>query len=91
MPISRNALMQLVGWFPIGQPLHRNVQWWCNHSTAAIEPEQTRIPTSHRGPINDAITRTLMPDMRHCEPWRHSILLDAARQLDPSAINRLTR
>lgn len=90
MAIARIALIQLVEWFPRAQ--QRRLETHHRRLEAAARDDRAidSQPSEHRRPTCQIAHRTLMPDMRQCEPWRQAALLDAS-QRDASEIERLSR
>ena len=90
MAIARSALIQLVEWFPRAQ--QRRLETRDRRSEAATRDGRAidSQPSEQRRPTGQADHRTLMPDMRQCEPWRQAALRDTS-QNDAGEIERLSR
>jgi hypothetical protein len=87
MAFAKATLQQLFSWCPLNQ----------QSSPATVDRQQdidaaasNRPVKQHRQMGGDG-QQTAMPDIRQCEPWRQSALLDAATRNDASRHERLSR
>ena len=91
MAFAKAALHQLFAWCPLNQQArptivdqHQEVDGPADTGTGSRQAKQHRQ-------VSGTLQQTASPDLRQCEPWRQSALLDAATRNDASRHERLTR
>ena len=87
MAFAKATLQQLFSWCPLNQQ--------ANPAAADRQPDidasaGNRSVKQHRQMVGTA-QPTTMPDIRQCEPWRQSALIDATTRNDATRHERLSR
>jgi hypothetical protein len=86
MAFAKATLQQLFSWCPLNQQAIPAVNRRQDIDAAA----GNRLVKQHRQ-MGRTVQQTTMPDIRQCEPWRQSALLDAVTRNDANRNERLSR
>ena len=91
MAFAKATLQQLFSWCPLNQQSHTTVVERSQDVDAPAAVAVSDRPVKQHRQISGTVQQTATPDLRQCEPWRQSALLDAATRNDATRYERLTR
>ncbi len=91
MAFAKVALHQLFSWCPLNQQSRPGIVDRGQEASPATDVALNGRPTEQRHRVSGSVQRTVSADLRQCEPWRQSALLDAAARNDVTRHDRLTR
>ena len=91
MAFAKAALHQLFSWCPLNQQSRPSIIERLEEADAPPDVAPGSRPARQHRQISGAGQQMASPDMRQCEPWRQSAMLDAATRNDASRHERLTR
>jgi hypothetical protein len=90
MAFANAALHHLFAWRPLSRQARLGVVDRMHEASPATDVALGDRPAERRRG-SGSVPRTVAADLRQCEPWRQSALLDAAARNDATRHDRLTR
>ena len=91
MAFAKATLQQLFSWCPLNQQSPPAIVDRQQDIDAPVPTSASNRPVKQHRKVSGTIQQTTSPDLRQCEPWRQSALLDAASHNDASRHERLSR